>query len=88
MAWISGLTTRGWRRAWLTLALAAQACLPILNLGLDFYEGWVGVVVYPGEFRVRRPDGSHRRILASARIRSGGRVARPPPTTSTRSRPL
>jgi Mlc titration factor MtfA (ptsG expression regulator) len=38
------------------LAIALQACLPILNLGLDFYEGWVGVVVYPGEFRVRRQE--------------------------------
>jgi Mlc titration factor MtfA (ptsG expression regulator) len=38
------------------LAIALQACLPILNLGLDFYDGWVGVVVYPGEFRVRRQE--------------------------------
>ena len=34
------------------LSIAVQACLPILNLGLDFYDGWVGVIVYPGEFRV------------------------------------
>jgi hypothetical protein len=38
------------------VAIALQACLPILNLGLDFYDGWVGVVVYPGEFRVRRQE--------------------------------
>jgi hypothetical protein len=38
------------------VAIAAQACLPILNLGLDCYGGWVGVVVYPGEFRVRREE--------------------------------
>jgi Mlc titration factor MtfA (ptsG expression regulator) len=36
------------------LAIAAQACLPILELGLDFYAGWVGVIVYPGEFKVAR----------------------------------
>ena len=36
------------------LSIAVQACLPILNLGLDAYQGWVGIVVYPGEFRVRR----------------------------------
>lgn len=30
--------------------IAAQACLPILNLGLDYYAGWVSVIVYPGEF--------------------------------------
>jgi Mlc titration factor MtfA (ptsG expression regulator) len=38
------------------LSIAAQACLPILNLGLDVYEGWVGVVVYPGEFRVQKEE--------------------------------
>jgi MtfA peptidase len=38
------------------LSIAAQACLPILNLGLDVYRGWVGVIVYPGEFRVRKEE--------------------------------
>jgi Mlc titration factor MtfA (ptsG expression regulator) len=38
------------------LAVALQACLPILNLGIDFYAGWVGVVVYPTEFKVRRQE--------------------------------
>ena len=38
------------------LAIALQAVLPILNLGLDLYDGWVGVVVYPTEFRVRRQE--------------------------------
>ena len=30
--------------------IAAQACLLILNLGLDYYRGWVEVIVYPGDF--------------------------------------
>ena len=38
------------------LSIAAQACLPILNLGLDVYEGWVGIIVYPAEFRVRKQE--------------------------------
>jgi hypothetical protein len=38
------------------LAIALQACLPALNLGLDVYEGWIGIVVHPGEFKVRRED--------------------------------
>ena len=25
------------------LSIAVQACLPILNLGLDAYQGWVGI---------------------------------------------
>ena len=38
------------------LSIALQACLPILNLGLSFYDGWVGVIVYPGGFRVARSE--------------------------------
>ena len=38
------------------VSIAAQACLPILELGLDWYSGWTGVVVYPGDFRVRRTE--------------------------------
>lgn len=38
------------------LSIALQACLPILNLGLDAYAGWVGIIVYPGEFVVRREE--------------------------------
>jgi len=38
------------------LSIALQACLPILNLeaGLDVYRGWVGIVVYPGDFVIPR----------------------------------
>lgn len=36
------------------LLIAAQACLPALALGYDCLRGWRQVLVYPGEFRVRR----------------------------------
>ena len=32
------------------LAIALQACLPVLELGLDWYRGWYAVIVYPEEF--------------------------------------
>jgi Mlc titration factor MtfA (ptsG expression regulator) len=32
------------------LSIALQACILILNLDLDYYRGWVDVVVYPDEF--------------------------------------
>ncbi|MGH8671618.1 MAG: zinc-dependent peptidase [Burkholderiales bacterium] len=32
------------------LTIAVQACLPILNLGLDYYRGWSSIIVYPGQF--------------------------------------
>lgn len=36
------------------VSIAAQACLPILNLGLENYRHWVGIVVYPDEFVIPR----------------------------------
>src|SRR5690348_6764979 len=30
--------------------LATHACLPILKLGLDWYDGWHSLIVYPGAF--------------------------------------
>ncbi|KAA3654238.1 MAG: hypothetical protein DWQ11_05550 [Proteobacteria bacterium] len=38
------------------LAIALQACLPILNTGLAAYRDWVGVVVYPGDFVIPREE--------------------------------
>lgn len=32
------------------LTIALQACLPILQLGIDWYRGWVSVIVYPSQF--------------------------------------
>ena len=32
------------------ISIAVQACMLILNLDLDYYRGWVEVIVYPGEF--------------------------------------
>lgn len=34
--------------------LATHACLPILKLGLDWYDGWHSVIVYPEAFIPRR----------------------------------
>lgn len=32
------------------LLIAVQACVLILNLDIDYYDGWVEVIVYPDEF--------------------------------------
>jgi MtfA peptidase len=34
------------------LSIAVQACLPVLELGLERYAGWSEIVVYAGDFRV------------------------------------
>lgn len=36
------------------LSIAAQACLPILNLAPELYEGWDEIIVYPASFRIPR----------------------------------
>jgi Mlc titration factor MtfA (ptsG expression regulator) len=38
----------------IVVGIAVQACLPVLNLSLDLYRGWVGVIIYPGEFVIRK----------------------------------
>ena len=40
----------------LVLAIAAQACLPVLHLGLAWYDDFVGIVVHPGEVVAERED--------------------------------
>ena len=36
------------------LVIALQACLPVLKLGLEGYEGWTTVIVYPSGFAPKR----------------------------------
>ena len=35
------------------LQIALQACLLILNLDLDWFDGWIEIIVYPGAFITR-----------------------------------
>ena len=36
------------------LLVALQACLPILELGLDWYDGWTTLIIYPSGFAPKR----------------------------------
>ncbi|MET0333490.1 MAG: M90 family metallopeptidase [Rhizobacter sp.] len=38
----------------MAVAIAAQACLPALNLGLDWYDGFLSIVLHPDEVVVTR----------------------------------
>lgn len=38
----------------MAVSIAAQACLPVLQLGLGLYAGFVGIVVHPDEVVARR----------------------------------
>lgn len=54
------------------LGLAAQAVLPILHLGLDWYDGWQSLVLYPGEFASRQEwTDEYGLVHARREIRSG-----------------
>jgi hypothetical protein len=45
------------------LSIALQACLPVLELGLDCYRGWVGVVVHPADFKVSRSETDEHGVV-------------------------
>lgn len=38
------------------VTIAVQGCLPVLELGLDWYGDWVEIIVYPAEFVVPREE--------------------------------
>ena len=38
----------------MVVSVAVQACVPILRLGMAWYRGWHGIVLYPGEFLIRK----------------------------------
>lgn len=40
----------------IALAVAAQAVLPIVGLGLHWYDDFVGIVIYPSQMRVKREE--------------------------------
>ena len=40
----------------MAVAIAAQGCLPVLNLGLKLYDDFKGIVVHPGAMLARRSD--------------------------------
>ena len=62
----------------MAVAIAAQACLPILHLGLRFYDDFKGIVVHPGAMIAKREitDGAgvvHRysEVLAGEAMERG-----------------
>lgn len=62
----------------MAVAIAAQAVLPVLRLGLSHYDGFVGLVVHPDQVRARREvedaDGvvhQYDEILAGEAMQGG-----------------
>lgn len=47
----------------IALAVAVQACLPVLELGVDHYDGFVGVVMHPDAVRAPRQTTDEHGIV-------------------------
>lgn len=54
------------------ISIALQACLPVLNLGLDSYRGWIGIVVYPGDFVIPRKQMDEAGVVHEFDTRAAG----------------
>jgi Mlc titration factor MtfA (ptsG expression regulator) len=54
------------------LLIAVHACLPILNLGIESYDEWATVIVYPDEFVVDYEEEDEAGLVHSGRdLRAG-----------------
>jgi MtfA peptidase len=61
------------------VVVAAQACLPVLALGLDMLNGWRDIIIYPDVFRVSRDEMDEYGIVHhNERILSGEAWSRGP----------
>ena len=59
--------------------IAAQACLPVLALGIDLLDGWREMVIYPEAFRVSRDEADQYGIVHhNDRVLSGEAWSRGP----------
>ena len=47
----------------MAVAIAAQATLPVLRLGLERYDGFVGIVVHPDAMRARRAQEDEHGVV-------------------------
>jgi len=67
------------------LLIAVNACLPILNLGIDAYDEWTTVIVYAAEFIVDCEEEDEAGVVHSGRdLRTGEAWERGPLVISLR----
>ncbi len=57
---------------YMAAVIAANACLLILELDLDYYDGWVEVIVYPEAFVVTREVRDEMGVVHKKRTILGG----------------
>ena len=55
------------------VAIAAQACILVLELGEEWYEGWSDIIVYPAQFAPEREFVDEAGVVAPHAGSDGGR---------------
>lgn len=67
----------------IAVAIAAQACLPVLHLGLAWYDDFVGIVVHPGQMLARRERADDSGVVHRySEVLAGEAMTRGPVTLS------
>ncbi|WP_296224998.1 zinc-dependent peptidase [Ralstonia sp. UBA689] len=56
----------------MVISIAVQASVPILELGIAWYRGWHGVVIYPGEFVIRKEVMDEDGVVHNVREEAAG----------------
>jgi len=54
------------------MIIAIQACLPILNLDMSYYDGWIEIVVYPDTFVIYRKNTDNFGLVTDESIAAAG----------------
>lgn len=54
------------------MIIAIQACLPILNLDISYYDGWIEIVVYPDTFVIYRNNTDNFGLVSDESIAATG----------------
>jgi hypothetical protein len=56
------------------IAIAAQACLPILELGLDWYDDWKTLILVPEAYEITRSETDDSGVVHEYQDELGGEV--------------
>ncbi|ATG20213.1 hypothetical protein CO705_10175 [Ralstonia pickettii] len=56
----------------MVISIAVQASVPVLELGIAWYRGWHGVVIYPGEFVIRKEVMDEDGVVHDVREEASG----------------
>lgn len=58
----------------MTLSIAVQACLPILNLGINWYDDWNTIILTPEGYKIRKREVDEAGVVREFDDEVGGEV--------------